>query len=171
MSEQEVKERRIRIRKKRMQRTPVQLSSQQEGTVQELLSGHRHTFDAAFYHFSGFRVCECLRACLKRQLLNLCDSDLLFFQPIDRLIHPGNESDQSPSKPVCTCCSSPCCSSASSSSSSSSCLCGSFQKQQSQERKHEGKSSVFTALPHVTDLTTYMIQDIISFSKSLQGFR
>lgn len=33
------------------------------------------------------------------------------------------------------------------------------------------KSTVFTALPHLSDLGTYMIHDIIRFSKSLQAFR
>ncbi|XP_044072736.1 nuclear receptor subfamily 1 group I member 2 isoform X3 [Siniperca chuatsi] len=121
MSEKEVLERRIRIKKKKMLDAPVQLSSQQEETIQELLCGHRSTFDSAFYRFSGFR-------------------------PMDRNILPVSEYNQSASKPSDAC----------SLSSSSSSLCG---------------TSVFTALPHVTDLTTYMIQDIISFSKNLQDFR
>lgn len=58
MSEKEVLERRIRIKKKKMRDAPVLLSSQQEETIQELLCGHRGTFDSAFYRFSGFRVCE-----------------------------------------------------------------------------------------------------------------
>lgn len=59
----------------------------------------------------------------------------------------------------------------SSSSSSSSSLFGFFEIHENHEGEGVRKSSVFTALPHVTDLTTYMIQDIISFSKSLQIFR
>ncbi|XP_073330452.1 nuclear receptor subfamily 1 group I member 2 isoform X3 [Pagrus major] len=135
MSEVEVLERRIRIKKKKKLDAPVQLSSPQEETVQELLCGHRSTFDSAFYRFSGFR-------------------------PMDRNILPVNEDNQSASEPSST-----------SSSSSSSSVSGSFDKQENVEGKPDRKNCVFTALPHVTDLVTYMIQDIISFSKSLQDFR
>ncbi|XP_070832203.1 nuclear receptor subfamily 1 group I member 2 [Chaetodon trifascialis] len=141
MSEKEVQERRIRIKKKKIYDVPVQLSSQQEEIVRELLCGHRSTFDSAFYRFSGFR-------------------------PMDRNILPASEHNQSASEPSCTC------SLSSSSSLSSSCsVCSSFEKQENQEGEQFRKSSVYTALPHVTDLITYMIQDIINFSKSLQGFR
>lgn len=34
-----------------------------------------------------------------------------------------------------------------------------------------GQAGVFTALPHVTDLATYMIRDVIAFSKSLTNFK
>ncbi|KAM9346821.1 nuclear receptor subfamily 1 group I member 2 [Symphorus nematophorus] len=140
MSEKEVLERRIRIKKKKMLDAPVQLSPQQEETIKELLCGHRSTFDTAFYRFSGFR-------------------------PMDRNILPGSECNQSSSEPSYAC-------SLSSSFSlpSSSSLRGSFEKQEDQEGEQVRKSSVFTALPHVADLTTYMIKDIISFSKSLQDF-
>lgn len=33
------------------------------------------------------------------------------------------------------------------------------------------KAIIFTSLPHVTDLTTYMIKGVIDFSKGLQEFR
>ncbi|XP_030283636.1 nuclear receptor subfamily 1 group I member 2 isoform X2 [Sparus aurata] len=139
MSEVEVLERRIRIKRKKKLEALVQLSSQQQDTIQELLCGHRSSFDSAFYRFSGFR-------------------------PMDRNILHMSEDDQSPSEPCST-------SSSTSSSSSSSSLSGSFDKQENVEGNPDRKSSVFTALPHVTDLVTYMIQDIISFSKSLQDFR
>ncbi|KAM8749434.1 nuclear receptor subfamily 1 group I member 2 isoform 5-T5 [Acanthopagrus schlegelii] len=132
MSEVEVLERRIRIKRKKKVDTAVQLSSQQQETIQELLCGHRSSFDSAFYRFSGFR-------------------------PMDRNIHRMSEDDQSPCEP-------------SSTSSSSSSLFGPFDKQENVDGNPDRKS-VFTALPHVTDLVTYMIQDIISFSKSLQDFR
>ena len=80
------------------------------------------------------------------------------FQPMDRNIHRMSEDDQSPCEPSST------------SSSSSSSLSGPFDKQENVDGNPDRKS-VFTALPHVTDLVTYMIQDIISFSKSLQDFR
>lgn len=63
MSEKEVMERRIKIRKKKMHKASVQLSSSQENMIQELLCGHRNTFDPAFSRFSGFRVRGRLRAC------------------------------------------------------------------------------------------------------------
>ncbi|XP_070694236.1 nuclear receptor subfamily 1 group I member 2 [Pempheris klunzingeri] len=134
MSEREVLERRIRIKEKKMRDAPMQFSSQQEETVQELLCGHRGTFDSAFYRFSGFR-------------------------PMDRNIFPVSENSKSTSEPSCAC----------SPPSSSSSLCGG--REETQEGEEAIKGGVFTALPHVTDLTTYMIQGIISFSKSLQGFR
>ncbi|XP_070770398.1 nuclear receptor subfamily 1 group I member 2 isoform X2 [Enoplosus armatus] len=143
MSEKEVLERRVRIKKKKMLDTPIQLSSQQEETIQELLCSHHSTFDSAFYRFSGFR-------------------------PMDRNILPVSEYKQSASEPSYACSLSS--SSSFSSFTSSSSLCGSSGKQENQEGE-QVKKSVFTALPHVTDLTTYMIQDIISFSKSLQDFR
>uniref|UniRef100_A0A8C7Q381 Nuclear receptor subfamily 1 group I member 2 n=1 Tax=Oncorhynchus mykiss TaxID=8022 RepID=A0A8C7Q381_ONCMY len=34
-----------------------------------------------------------------------------------------------------------------------------------------GKNTVFTTLPHIADLTTYMIQNIINFAKGLPSFR
>lgn len=55
---------------------------------------------------------------------------------------------------------------------SSTSLSGSFETPENQEHEEAGKKgSVFTALPHVADLTTYMIQDIITFSKSLRDFQ
>ncbi len=173
MSEKEVLERRIRIKKKKMLDTPIQLSSQQEETIEELLCGHRSTFDSAFYRFSGFRVCEWLQArlrCCHRHCFNLSDRCFLSLQPMDRNTLPVSECNQSASEPLYACSLSSSSSSPSSSLSSSS-LFSSFEKQDNQEGEQVQKSGVFTALPHVTDLTTYMIQDIISFSKSLRDFR
>lgn len=56
MSEEEIVERRIRLRRRKVLSAPVQLSSQQEETIRELVCSHRKTFDPAFYRFSGFRV-------------------------------------------------------------------------------------------------------------------
>uniref|UniRef100_A0A3B4Y4T8 Nuclear receptor subfamily 1, group I, member 2 n=1 Tax=Seriola lalandi dorsalis TaxID=1841481 RepID=A0A3B4Y4T8_SERLL len=131
MSEKEVLERRIRIKKKKMLDTPIQLSSQQKETIQELLCGHRRTFDSAFSSFSGFRYNQPTR-------------------------------DKSATGPRTSSCAN---------FLSSSSFCGSFEKQKNREGEEVTKSIIFTALPHLTDLTTYMIQDIISFSKSLQDFR
>ncbi|XP_075959372.1 nuclear receptor subfamily 1 group I member 2 [Anarhichas minor] len=138
MSEKKVLERRIRIQSKKMLDAPIQLSSQQQETIQELLCGHHNSFDPAFYRFSGFR-------------------------PMDRNVLPASEFNQSES--------SLCFLSPSLSPSSSSSLSGSFEKQENHEDEEVRKASVFSALPHVTDLTTYMIQDIIRFSKGLRDFR
>lgn len=60
MSEKEVQERRIKIKKRKMRATLIQLSSEEEERIQELLKAHRSTFEPAFSHFSGFRVCDLL---------------------------------------------------------------------------------------------------------------
>lgn len=82
MSDEKVLERRVKIKKKKILNTPVQLSSQQERLIQELLFGHRSTFDSAFSRFSGFRVCEWMHAVsgLHHHLcFNLCNWSLIFF--------------------------------------------------------------------------------------------
>lgn len=56
MSEREVSERRARIKRRKMLSAPAQLSPQQEEAIQELLCGHRRTFNLTFYRFSDFRV-------------------------------------------------------------------------------------------------------------------
>ncbi|XP_054471010.1 nuclear receptor subfamily 1 group I member 2 isoform X2 [Anoplopoma fimbria] len=138
MSEKEVMERRNRIQSKKMLDAPSQLSSQQQETIQELLCGHRNTFDSAFYRFSGFR-------------------------PMDRNVLPASNYNWSES--------SLCFVSSSSNSSSISSFSGSFETQEKHEDEEVRKASVFSALPHLTDLAAYMIQDIISFAKSLRDFR
>ncbi|XP_044221878.1 nuclear receptor subfamily 1 group I member 2 [Thunnus albacares] len=163
MSEKEVLERRIRIKKKKMHGAQLQLSSQQEETIQELLCSHHSTFDSTFSRFSGFR-------------------------PMDRNIIPVckyNQSTSETSNPLTNCPTNTCTTFNESAtdprissyagslsfSSSSSSLFGFFDNHENQEAEEVRKSSVFTALPHLTDLASYMIQDIISFSKSLQIFR
>lgn len=157
MSEEEVQERRIRIKKNKMRNSLMQLSSQQQEMIEELLNGHRSTFDPAFSHFSGFR-------------------------PMDRNISSGSEYNQSASQAcnplsncpenTCTAATEPASDPRTSSydycSPSPSSLSHSHQKQDGETDK---KASVFTALPHVTDLSTYMIQNVIRFSKSLWFFR
>uniref|UniRef100_A0AAX7SN45 Nuclear receptor subfamily 1, group I, member 2 n=1 Tax=Astatotilapia calliptera TaxID=8154 RepID=A0AAX7SN45_ASTCA len=136
MSDEKVQERRVQIKKNKMLNSPVELSFQQEKRIQELLFGHRSTFDSAFSRFSSFR-------------------------PMDRNILPVNTHKQTPtSSPSATSC-----------SSSSSCFHSSIKKQEHHIRNDVENRCVFTALPHVADLTTYMIQNVISFSKSLQDFR
>ncbi|XP_071332426.1 nuclear receptor subfamily 1 group I member 2 isoform X2 [Trachinotus anak] len=166
MSEEEVLERRIRIKKKKMIDTPIQLSSQQNETIQELLCGHRSTFDSTFSSFSGFRPMD-------RIILSVSEYNQPTREPFNPLSNCPTNICTKTSKSVTDPTTSPCANSLSSSSSSSyssSSFCGSCEKQENQQEEVR-KSTVFTALPHVTDLTTYMIHDIISFAKSLQDFR
>ncbi|TWW80963.1 Nuclear receptor subfamily 1 group I member 2 [Takifugu flavidus] len=135
MSEKEIMERRIRLKRKKMLNTPIHLSSQQEETIRELLYGHRKTFDLEFYRFSSFR-------------------------PMDRNIFAVRGS--SPSGPA---------SSDVSSLSTSARLRGRPETPQTQGGENARQGCVFTALPHVTDLATCMIHDIIAFSKSLTDFK
>uniref|UniRef100_H3C155 Nuclear receptor subfamily 1, group I, member 2 n=1 Tax=Tetraodon nigroviridis TaxID=99883 RepID=H3C155_TETNG len=135
MSEEEIVERRIRLRRRKVLSAPVQLSSQQEETIRELVCSHRKTFDPAFYRFSGFR-------------------------PMDRNIFTVGDSSRSGDAPSAVGPLSPSCSSL-----------PRGETQQSREGEEARRAGVFTALPHVTDLTTYMIHDIIAFSKSLTHFK
>uniref|UniRef100_A0A3P8RKY1 Nuclear receptor subfamily 1, group I, member 2 n=1 Tax=Amphiprion percula TaxID=161767 RepID=A0A3P8RKY1_AMPPE len=158
MSEKEVLERRIRIKKKKMHNVSTQLSSQQETVIQELLSSHRSTFDSGFSRSGGCR-------------------------PMDRNILSGSEYKQSASEPfhLLTSCPTNTCTTASksaadptassSASSLSSSHCGYLETQENHKEDEVKNTCVFTALPHLADVTTYMIQDIISFSKSLKDFR
>ncbi|XP_047455958.1 nuclear receptor subfamily 1 group I member 2 isoform X2 [Mugil cephalus] len=163
MSEKEVLERRIKIKKRKMHKASAELSPWQENIIQELLSGHRSTFD--FARFSGFRPMD-------RNIFPVNDSSHSASEAFHPLTgHPAQTcatADKSAAEPAASSCGGSLCSSFSSSSSS---LCGSFEKQESQEGDGGTARCVFTALPHVTDLTTYMIQDIIRFSKGLQDFR
>ncbi|XP_040005232.1 nuclear receptor subfamily 1 group I member 2 isoform X2 [Xiphias gladius] len=160
MSEKEVLERRIRIKKKKMLDAPIQLSSQQKEIIQELVCGHRSTFDSAFSSFSGFRPMD-------RILLSMSEYNRPTSEPFNPLTNcPTNTCTKARKSAT-----NPRTSSYANALSSSSSLSGSFEKPGNQEGEEVSKSSVFTALPHMTDLTTYMIQDIISFSKSLQDFR
>uniref|UniRef100_H3D8U6 Nuclear receptor subfamily 1, group I, member 2 n=1 Tax=Tetraodon nigroviridis TaxID=99883 RepID=H3D8U6_TETNG len=146
MSEEEIVERRIRLRRRKVLSAPVQLSSQQEETIRELVCSHRKTFDPAFYRFSGFRVRSG------------------FSQPMDRNIFTVGDSSRSGDAPSAVGPLSPSCSSLPS-------VPPRGETQQSREGEEARRAGVFTALPHVTDLTTYMIHDIIAFSKSLTHFK
>lgn len=53
---------------------------------------------------------------------------------------------------------------------STSSISSSFQEMETKEIK-QLTSSIFTSLPHFTDLTTYMIKNIINFGKALTMFR
>lgn len=143
-------------------------------------------------HFPASAASGCVSECMQFQLFIIifvltCVIDLwFFFQPMDRNILPVNTHKQTASKlfnPLTECPRNGCSTaskstteptsspSATSCSSSSSCFHSSIKKQEHHIRNDAENRCVFTALPHVADLTTYMIQNVISFSKSLQDFR
>uniref|UniRef100_A0A8C6TJQ1 Nuclear receptor subfamily 1, group I, member 2 n=1 Tax=Neogobius melanostomus TaxID=47308 RepID=A0A8C6TJQ1_9GOBI len=149
MSEEEVQQRRIKIRKRRLRDTLMQLSAQQEKAIEELLTAHRNTFD--FSHFKDFRP-----------------MDITIASPIDldQFMNEAYDPLHSHRMDICApagITSYDACLLFPSSSPSPSFY---FDKDQT-----KGKTTVFTALPHFSDLGTYMIHDIIRFSKSLQAFR
>ncbi|CAG05861.1 unnamed protein product, partial [Tetraodon nigroviridis] len=153
MSEEEIVERRIRLRRRKVLSAPVQLSSQQEETIRELVCSHRKTFDPAFYRFTLFH----------RPKVRVGFSSG-FSQPMDRNIFTVGDSSRSGDAPSAVGPLSPSCSSLPS-------VPPRGETQQSREGEEARRAGVFTALPHVTDLTTYMIHDIIAFSKSLTHFK
>lgn len=149
MSEEEVLERRIRLKKKKMCDATTELSSQQENTVEELLCSLRSTFDSTFLSFTGFRPMDRDNLAVNQQSTPQTSNSTAE--------KPPDEPSRSPY---------PC--------SLSSSSTHSFLSSVSEEvENHAGdkNNSVYSNLPHVADLTTYMIQDIIRFSKSLLDFR
>ncbi|MED6295103.1 hypothetical protein CHARACLAT_027997 [Characodon lateralis] len=155
MSEEEVLERRIRIKKKKMYRANTELSSQQEKVVEELRCGLHSTFDPTFSRFTSFRP---------------MDRDILAEnQQTSCLTQNCSTADKLEAEPTSS--PDPCFISSSSLSSSSTYSFFSSFSEKVENHVGDENSSVYTNLPHLADLTTYMIQDIICFSKSLQDFR
>lgn len=184
MSEEEILKRRIRIKEIKMCDVIMQLSPQQEKIIQELCSNHHSTFDSAFSRFTGFRVGKWLYLNQKLSSFPLLNTLMFYFQPMDRDSLAKSEQNQSDLLMICptnTCTpdgksshdptsSSYTCSLSSSNSSPLSSGFSGFSKKQ-EACKSDTNYQVFTALPHMADLTTYMIHDIIRFSKSLPDFR
>lgn len=153
-----------------MQDEPVTLSPQQEALIQELLTAHKKTFDMTCAQFIQFRVTD-LFVCCNISLLSQPLSFTVCPQPLDRDQRSMSESSpdtngirighrpitEDPVQWVFN---------LTSHSSNSS----SFQSLDSKEKKHF-KSGTFTSLPHFTDLTTYMIKNVINFGKMLTMFR
>ncbi|XP_032422613.1 nuclear receptor subfamily 1 group I member 2 isoform X2 [Xiphophorus hellerii] len=162
MSEEAVLERRIRIKKKKMCNTTAELSTQQEQVVEELLCGLRNTFDSTFSRFTGFRPMD--RDVLTENQQSRPQTSSLMKSWCTTEVH-GDDPSKSPYPCSFSSASSP----SVSSSSTRSFLPGSSEK--GEDNVGDKNSSVYTNLPHLADLTTYMIQDIIRFSKSLQDFR
>uniref|UniRef100_A0A3B3Z8Q0 Uncharacterized protein n=1 Tax=Periophthalmus magnuspinnatus TaxID=409849 RepID=A0A3B3Z8Q0_9GOBI len=168
MSEEEVLERRIKIKGRKMRAASSRLSAQQEKMIEELLTAHRKTFDLDFSSFRGFRPMD-------RTIASPNDLNQFMNEPYDPLCSHTTDfsaaAEQTfydfflPSPPFCSSSTFSC---SSSSSSSSPSLYLYFDKDQNKES--DQKIKFFTSLPHLSDLTTYMIHNIIRFSKSLQFF-
>ncbi|XP_029112608.1 nuclear receptor subfamily 1 group I member 2 isoform X6 [Scleropages formosus] len=144
MSDEELGQRRRLLERRRKRAEPVILSTQQEAVIQELLNAQKKTFDISFVHFTHFRPIDRTLAPMQ-QYRQTCQETTTNTWPSDI---------QEASLP-CSSSSSPCSSS-------------------SQEVKPEdscGKDRAFTTLPHIADLSTYMIQQIISFAKMLSSFK
>ncbi|XP_051762919.1 nuclear receptor subfamily 1 group I member 2 isoform X2 [Ctenopharyngodon idella] len=149
MSDEAVEKRRMQIRRKRMQEEPVMLSPQQEAVIQELVAAHRKTFDMTCTQFIQFRP-------LDRDKKSMLENSREPRSGRSYTIMDKPPPEEAMQRTI---------SFASVSSPSSS-----FQSLESKERKWL-KSAIFTSLPHFADLTTYMIKNIINFSKTLPMFR
>ncbi|CAG5865696.1 unnamed protein product [Menidia menidia] len=165
MSEKQVLERRIRIKEKKLHNASAQLSLQQDQVVQKLLCSHRSTFDSAFSRFTGFRPMD------RDVQSEHGQSHPLAKCPTKTCSTAEKPSADLPSSSSSSSSSHACSLSPASSSSSSTSPSLSDSSEIRVDYEADGSSRVYTALPHMADLTTYMIQDIIRFSKSLQDFR
>lgn len=154
MSEEEVQQRRIKIRKRKLRAISMQLSAPQEKMIEELLTAHRNTFD--FSRFRDFRPID-------RTTDSPNDLNWFVNEAYDPLrSHTMDLSDLAEITPYDPCLFS---------SPASSPLGANLYFDQDHRTEAQRKTTVFTALPHLSDLVTYMIHDIIRFSKSLQAFR
>uniref|UniRef100_A0A671N5J2 Nuclear receptor subfamily 1 group I member 2 n=1 Tax=Sinocyclocheilus anshuiensis TaxID=1608454 RepID=A0A671N5J2_9TELE len=150
MSDDAVEKRRMQIRRKKMQEEPVTLSPQQEAVIQELLTAHQKTFDMTCAHFIQFRPLD-----RDQKSMSECGREPNSSRFTYATMHKPSPEDAmqqtisfvSPSFPSF-----------------------SFQSPENKE-KNRHKSAIFTSLPHFTDLTTYMIKNVINFSKTLTMFR
>ncbi|XP_036401105.1 nuclear receptor subfamily 1 group I member 2 isoform X1 [Megalops cyprinoides] len=146
MSDEAVEKRRRLIRVKRTQQEPVLLTPQQEAVIQELLEAQRRTFDVTFSCFKRFRPIDRSIAPMHQYMNAPCESST---HPWSR---SGSDYDQRDT-----------------SLPSSSSSCSSQEGEKSDEQC--GQERTFSTLPHIADLTTYMIQHIIDFAKILPSFR
>ncbi|XP_052003900.1 nuclear receptor subfamily 1 group I member 2-like [Xyrauchen texanus] len=150
MSNEAVEKRRSQIRRKKMQEEPVTLSPQQEAVIQELLTAHKKNFDMTCAHFIQFRP-------LDRDQKAISEHNQQ--QNSSRHSHLSmSKHEPEDSMQMAISFTSP------SSTSSNS------QQPQNKEMKPLA-SAIFTSLPHFTDLTTYLIKNVINFGKALTMFR
>ncbi|XP_066542262.1 nuclear receptor subfamily 1 group I member 2 isoform X2 [Hoplias malabaricus] len=147
MSDEAVEKRRMLIRRKRMAEEPVVLSEQQESVIQELLEAHRKTYNVSYCDFNQFRP-------LDRDQNSMAEGSQESSGSGHSSENTGTEWAREPVVKllprVCP--------------SSSDC-----QTEEVENKKKE--KNIFTNLPHIIDLTTYMIQNVINFAKALKPFR
>ncbi|KAL4656998.1 nuclear receptor subfamily 1 group I member 2-like isoform X1 [Arapaima gigas] len=146
MSDEELEQRRRLLKEKRMRVEPV-LSAQQEAVIKELLEAQKKTFDISFVHFTHFRP-------LDRTLAPMYQYNKIYQEARTSLGRSAADGVQGTSFPCL-----------------SSSLPSSFSSQEGERLESGGKDRAFSTLPHIADLSTYMIQQIISFAKFLKSFR
>ncbi|XP_067299499.1 nuclear receptor subfamily 1 group I member 2 isoform X1 [Pseudorasbora parva] len=148
MSDEAVEKRRIQIRRKRMHEEPVMLSPQQQAVIQELITAHHKTFDMTCAQFIQFRPLDrdqkSMPELSQEPKSGRYSHAVIYRPPTEDTMQWAMNSPSSPSS--------------------------SFQSLENKERKWH-TSAIFTSLPHFTDLTTYMIKNVINFSKTLAMFR
>lgn len=151
MSDAAVEERRWKIKRKKLLAEPPSLTPEQEELIQELVKAHEQTFDRSCSHFNQFRPLD------------------RFASPTDPLWTHG-QGDQGAIEEDSTTSFSSSVSSLSSTSSSSASVPSEGQAMLPQAP--ETKSTVvFTSLSHISDLSTYMIQNVINYAKTISAFR
>ncbi|XP_058247788.1 nuclear receptor subfamily 1 group I member 2 isoform X2 [Hemibagrus wyckioides] len=141
MSDEAVEKRRMLIRRKRMAEEPTVLTQEQETIIEELLLAHKKTFDMTFSDFSQFRP---------------LDRDVYYTKEpsSSHQFSPRAESQEEVDDPV-----------------ENGIRFGSTARTPQSEEKENARKVKFTSLPHITDLSTYMIQNIISYAKLISAFR
>ncbi|XP_017568958.1 nuclear receptor subfamily 1 group I member 2 isoform X1 [Pygocentrus nattereri] len=144
MSDEAVEKRRMLIRRKRMAEEPPVLSEQQEAVIQELLEAHRKTFDLTFSNFDQFRPIDRNQDPITEYMQECTDSQSV-----------RAESSREPVVNLLP------------HGSCSSSVCHVEDSENGDKRR----KTVFTTLPHLTDLSTYMIQNVINYAKVLRPFR
>ncbi|XP_063070715.1 nuclear receptor subfamily 1 group I member 2 [Engraulis encrasicolus] len=150
MSDEAVEERRWKIKRRRLLAEPLLLSTNQELLIQELVKAHDQTFDKTCSHFAQFRP-------LDRWLKSKSDNSRWKQGPTQPGVKVWSLYDEGDPG------------SSSSSSSSTTSMGGENGSQMT--RGQGGKGTVFTSLSHIDDLSTYMIQTVINYSKLISAFR
>ncbi|XP_077072863.1 nuclear receptor subfamily 1 group I member 2 isoform X2 [Siphateles boraxobius] len=148
MSDEAVEKRRMQIKRKKMHEEPVMLSPQQETVIEELLTAHQKTFDMTCAQFIQFRPLN-----PDQKSKSEYSGEPKTGRYSYAILHKSPPEDAVQRTA----------SFASLSSPSSS-----FQRENKEKCL---KGAIFTSLPHFTDLTTYMIKNVINFSKMLAMFR
>ncbi|XP_069058790.1 nuclear receptor subfamily 1 group I member 2 [Pleurodeles waltl] len=162
MTDEAVENRRALIRRKKLMRRmalpaafETGLTGEQQLLIQELTEAQNQTFDKSFSHFRHFRPVE-------RSFRRSCSTTESFDDYVTTSygqIWRGGSGGSSPEDHHL----SPC------EDVRGAMAQGSFYKSQFTENSAGHK--VFCMLPHISDLSTYMIKGVISFAKVLAPFR